>query len=319
MIAILEALVFASESPLTPERAVEVLTDADRAGVLALFEALGQTYDARGGGIQLVQVAGGFQFRTRPDMAPWIRKLKAARPAMLSTAALETLAVIAYRQPIVKADIDRVRGVDASGALKGLLEKKIVRIVGRKDVPGKPIIYGTTKKFLEVFNLRDLTELPTLRDLKDLQDDGAPVNLELPNILEDQEGQGGRGTAAFREPLTLPDAIEPREEDDRARRDGTAAAAVPGSHEPQGDGADAGRSGAAESRGEREPQDNGPGPAERSEAPVLPDSEATQGSDGPADYSAPSADNGPGPADDPGSPTPADSEVPRSGADERQE
>lgn len=319
MIAILEALVFASESPLTPERAAEVLTDTDRTGVLALFEELGQTYDARGGGIQLVQVAGGFQFRTRPDMAPWIRKLKAARPAMLSTAALETLAVIAYRQPIVKADIDRVRGVDASGALKGLLEKKIVRIVGRKDVPGKPIIYGTTKKFLEVFNLRDLTELPTLRDLKDLQDDGAPVNLELPNILEDQEEQGGRGTATCREPLTRPDATEPQEEDHRARSDGPVAAAPPGSHEPQGDGPDAGHSEAAESRGEREMQENSPGSAERSEAPVVPDSEASPCSDGPADYSVPPADNGPGPADDPGSPVSADSEVSRRDGDERQE
>ena len=92
---------------------------------------------------------------------------------MLSPAALETLAVVAYRQPLVKSEIDRIRGVDVSGALKGLLDKKLVRIVGRKDVPGKPIIYGTTKKFLEVFNLKDLSELPTLRELKDLQNDGS--------------------------------------------------------------------------------------------------------------------------------------------------
>ena len=92
---------------------------------------------------------------------------------MLSSAALETLAVVAYRQPLVKSEIDRIRGVDASGALKGLLDKKLVRIVGRKDVPGKPIIYGTTKKFLEVFNLKDLSELPTLRELKDLQNNGS--------------------------------------------------------------------------------------------------------------------------------------------------
>jgi segregation and condensation protein B len=89
---------------------------------------------------------------------------------MLSPAAMETLAVVAYRQPLVKSEIDRIRGVDVSGVLKGLLEKKIVRIVGRKDVPGKPIIYGTTRKFLEIFNLKDLSELPTLRELKDLQE-----------------------------------------------------------------------------------------------------------------------------------------------------
>ncbi len=168
--AILEALLFASESPLTAERAAEILPDMEKREILSLLEKLRQEYEGRGGGIRLVEVAGGFQFRTRQDLAPWIRKLKASRPSMLSPAALETLAVIAYRQPLVKADIDRVRGVDASGALKGLMEKKLVRIVGRKDVPGKPIIYGTTKKFLEVFNLKDLSELPTLRELKDLQE-----------------------------------------------------------------------------------------------------------------------------------------------------
>jgi segregation and condensation protein B len=168
--AIIEALIFASETPLTPERAAEILPDAEKKEILSLFEELEREYEARGGGVLLMQVAGGFQFRTRQDLAPWIRKFKAARPAMLSPAALETLAVIAYRQPLVKSEIDRIRGVDVSGALKGLLDKKIVRIVGRKDVPGKPIIYGTTKKFLEVFNLRDLSELPTLRELKDLQE-----------------------------------------------------------------------------------------------------------------------------------------------------
>lgn len=168
--AIIEALLFASESPLTAERAAEILPDTDKKEIVAILEQLACDYEARGGGIQLFLIAGGYQFRTRPELAGWIRKLRASRPALLSTAALETLAVVAYRQPLVKAEIDRIRGVDASGALKGLLEKKLVRIVGRKDVPGKPIIYGTTRRFLEVFNLRDLTELPTLRELKDLQE-----------------------------------------------------------------------------------------------------------------------------------------------------
>ena len=188
-LAILEALIFASETPLTPERAADVLTDMEKKEILPLFEELGREYEARGGGILLVQVAGGFQFRTRPEMAPWIRKLKAARPAMLSPAALETLAVVAYRQPLVKSEIDRIRGVDVSGALKGLLEKKLVRIVGRKDVPGKPIIYGTTKRFLEVFNLKDLSELPTLRDLKDLQDESSGPILAGANDLQGDDGE----------------------------------------------------------------------------------------------------------------------------------
>jgi segregation and condensation protein B len=189
--AIIEALVFASDAPLTPERVAEVLPDTEKKEILSLLDALSREYEARGGGVLLVQVAGGYQFRTRPDLAPWIRKLKSARPAMLSTAALETLAVIAYRQPLVKSEIDRIRGVDVSGALKGLLEKKLARIVGRKDVPGKPIIYGTTKKFLEVFNLQDLSELPTLRDLKDLQDDGSGPTLRG---MEDLQGDSGQST-----------------------------------------------------------------------------------------------------------------------------
>jgi len=169
-IAIIEALLCASEAPLTVEQIVLALSDTEKKEIVSLLEGLIREYDARGGGICLREVAGGFQFRTRTDLAPWLRKLKAGRPALLSPAALETLAVVAYRQPLVKAEIDRIRGVDASGALKGLLDKKIVRIVGRKDVPGKPIIYGTTRKFLEVFNLKDLSELPTLRELKDLQE-----------------------------------------------------------------------------------------------------------------------------------------------------
>lgn len=169
-VAILEALVFASETPLTPERVMEILPEADRAGVVSTLRELVREYEQRGGGVILREVAGGFQFHTRPDLSSWIRKLRTNRAALMSPAALETLAVVAYRQPLVKAEIDRIRGVDASGAMKGLLEKKLVRIVGRKDVPGKPIIYGTTKKFLEVFNLRDLSELPTLRELKDLQE-----------------------------------------------------------------------------------------------------------------------------------------------------
>ena len=112
-------------------------------------------YDERQSGICVQEVAGGFQFRTRPAFSAWVKKLKGTKPASLSPAAMETLAIVAYRQPIVKTEIESIRGVDVSAPLKGLLEKKLIRIVGRKDVPGKPIIYGTTKKFLEVFNLRE--------------------------------------------------------------------------------------------------------------------------------------------------------------------
>lgn len=124
--------------------------------------------------MEIRRVAGGYQFCTRPDLAAWIRRYRAGRPPALSAAALETLAVVAYRQPVTKAEIDAVRGVDAGGVLKGLLERKLIRIVGRKEVPGRPILYGTTKRFLEVFHLKDLSELPTLEEMRALRPEGEP-------------------------------------------------------------------------------------------------------------------------------------------------
>ena len=160
--AIIEALIFASEMPLARDRIADVLGDADKKAIEDQLQELVKEYEQRDGGIYLQEVAGGFQFRTRGNLAPWIKKLRGVR-FVLTPATLETLSVIAYRQPVLKCEIDNIRGVDTGGSIKKLLEKKLVRIVGRKDVPGKPIIYGTTKKFLEVFDLRDLSELPTLR------------------------------------------------------------------------------------------------------------------------------------------------------------
>ena len=168
--AIIEALIYASETSLSAERIADILSDAKKDDIDRLIQELIKDYKERSGGLYLQEVAGGFQFRTREDLGIWINKMRGGRCLMLTPAAMETLAVVAYRQPVVKADIDRIRGVDVSGSLRGLLEKKLVRIMGRKDVPGKPIIYGTTKKFLEVFNMKDLSDLPTLRELKDLQE-----------------------------------------------------------------------------------------------------------------------------------------------------
>jgi segregation and condensation protein B len=168
--AIIEALIFASEFPLSTEKIAELLSDVDKDEVDSLIRELIREYEERHGGLCIREISGGFQFRTREDLGRWINKLMGGKSLTLTPAAMETLAVVAYRQPVVKSEIDRIRGVDVSGSLRGLLEKKLVRIMGRKDVPGKPIIYGTTKKFLEVFNLKDLSELPTLRELKDLQE-----------------------------------------------------------------------------------------------------------------------------------------------------
>jgi segregation and condensation protein B len=166
---IVEAIIFASESPISIDRIRDILPNVERNEITRLLQELVEEYEKRHGGFLLQEVAGGFQFRTRADLSYWINKLMRGRPTMLSHAAMETLAVIAYKQPVVKSEIDGIRGVDVGSSLKGLLEKKFVRIMGRKDVPGKPIMYGTTKKFLEVFNLKDLSELPTLKELKDLQ------------------------------------------------------------------------------------------------------------------------------------------------------
>jgi segregation and condensation protein B len=167
--SIMEALILASESPISSDKIADVIGATDKKEIASQLKEMMNEYQERRGGICLQEVAGGIQFRTRSDLGPWIKKLKGLR-SLLTPTSLETLAVIAYRQPVVKSDIDRLRGVDAGGAIKRLLEKKLIRIMGRKDVPGKPMIYGTTKKFLEVYNLQDLSDLPTLQELKELQE-----------------------------------------------------------------------------------------------------------------------------------------------------
>ena len=175
--AVIEALILASEAPLALEKICVITEGVEKAEVKQNIEQLVTEYNERQSGIYLTEVAGGFQFRTRPELSLWVKKVKGTKPASLSRAALETLAIVAYRQPIVKAEIESIRGVDVSAPLKGLLEKKLIRIVGRKDVPGKPIIYGTTKKFLEIFNLKDLSELPNLRELKELNEQNEQMEI----------------------------------------------------------------------------------------------------------------------------------------------
>jgi segregation and condensation protein B len=165
--AVLEALVFASDTPLNLERIVETLKGEglDRKA-LSAPGATKNDMIARSG--DLFEEWPGVSVSYTQEMAPG-SAAQASRPSLLSPAALETLAIVAYRQPVVKGDIDRIRGVDVGGVLRSLLERKLVRMVGRKDAPGKPILYGTTKKFLEIFQLRDLSELPTLREFNELQ------------------------------------------------------------------------------------------------------------------------------------------------------
>jgi len=185
--AVIEALIFASDTPLAPEKFRSVFPDAEKTEIKEIIDQLVAEYNERQGGIILQEVAGGFQFRTSPEFGQWVKKLKSTKSHALSPQALETLAIIAYKQPIVKSEIEDIRGVDVGGPLKGLLEKKLIRIVGRKDVPGKPIIYGTTRKFLEVFNLKDITDLPNIRELKELHQQQELLDPETGVLNQEQE------------------------------------------------------------------------------------------------------------------------------------
>lgn len=161
--AAVEALLFASEKPVPLEKLVELLGVA-RDEVAAAIEELGRDYDGGERGIQLVRVCGGYQLRSRPEYAELITRLGVSRTPSLSRAALETLAIIAYRQPISKPEIEWIRGVNVDGALGTLLSRGLVREVGRKEGPGRPILYGTTTEFLLAFGLNDLSDLPPLSE-----------------------------------------------------------------------------------------------------------------------------------------------------------
>jgi len=159
--AIIESLLFASGTPVTLRRLAEVIGVA-QAEARAAVQFLIQEYGAAERGIRLTEVAGGYQFRTAAEYADYVKKFVQEKPSKLSRAALETLAIIAYRQPLTKAEVELVRGVDVDGVLNSLLTKKLIRVVGRKDVAGRPWVYGTTPQFLELFGLNDLSSLPPL-------------------------------------------------------------------------------------------------------------------------------------------------------------
>ncbi len=165
---IVEGLLFASEGPVTLNQMASVLETSDRAQLRQVLLELIDEYDHLDRAFVLKEVAGGYHFRTRPDLSFWLRKLKRQQVTRLSRAALETLAIIAYKQPVLRAEIERIRGVDAGGMVRTLMEKDMVKVVGRKDLPGRPLIYGTTKRFLEVFELKDLNDLPTLEEMEAL-------------------------------------------------------------------------------------------------------------------------------------------------------
>jgi segregation and condensation protein B len=176
--AILEALIFASPEPLTAKAIVKLLDSEPREDVLAALEALKREYD-RPGGLQLVEVAGGYQIVTRPELHEWVRRLFHERTTQkLSVQSLETLAVVAYKQPITALEINEIRGVNTSGVLNTLLERHLIKIVGRKQVVGRPFLYATTKEFLIRFGLNDLNELPKVEDMAEALGFESPLLVE---------------------------------------------------------------------------------------------------------------------------------------------
>jgi len=176
---ILEALIFASPEPLTPKAIYKLLAAEPKKDIQAALADLKKDYD-RSGGIQLVEVAGGYQIVTRPDLHEWVRRLFHERTTQrLTQQGLETLAVIAYRQPITSLEIAEVRGVStASGVLNTLLERHLIKIVGRKQVVGRPFLYATTKEFLIRFGLNDLGDLPKVEDMAEALGLDAPILVE---------------------------------------------------------------------------------------------------------------------------------------------
>jgi len=189
---ILEALVFAADHPLSPSEIKDWLPEYTLQQINSGLNELKLEYQQMGRSFTLKEVAKGYQFRTRPEFSARVLQMYKASPSRLSKAAMETLAITAYKQPILRQEIEKIRGVDVGGILKTLLEKGLIRIVGRKNLPGRPLIYGTTSKFLEVFDLTDLNALPTLKEIKKLiaEGDGAEISESSPEGVEEIT-QGG--------------------------------------------------------------------------------------------------------------------------------
>jgi segregation and condensation protein B len=196
--AVVEALIFASPEPMTPKMLFKLLAEEPREDVLAAIEALKADYENRPG-LQIVEVAGGYQIVTRPDLHEWVRRLFHERStAKLTVQGLETLAVIAYKQPITALEITEIRGVNTSGVLSTLLERHLIKIVGRKNVVGRPFLYATTKEFLIRFGLKDLHDLPKIEDMAEALGFDPPAGLletapredMLP--LEEDEGESAK-------------------------------------------------------------------------------------------------------------------------------
>jgi len=211
---VVEAVLLAAGKPLGIEQLLEVFGDGekpDRDQLRAAIAALQEEYAERG--IELVQVASGWRVQVRQSMEPWVSRLTEEKPARYSRALLETLALVAYRQPITRGEIEDIRGVSVSTSImKTLQEREWVRIVGHRDVPGRPAMYGTTRQFLDYFNLKGLDDLPSLMELRDIDSINAELELALPGeaeVVEDEnEAPGVEEAAADETPVVVQVAVD---------------------------------------------------------------------------------------------------------------
>ena len=203
---IIESLLFVAEDPLSVDRLANAIDLPDKRMIREALHTLMDDYEARQGSFVLREVAGGYQFRTRSQYVPWIKRLLQPKPSRLSKAALETLAIIAYKQPLIRNEIEHLRGVDCGGVLRMLLERKLIRVLGRKEIPGRPLIYATTKQFLEVFDLKNLKDLPTPKEIEALGkslvedagngEDDVPLEAEALTFSDDDADEAQEGVTA---------------------------------------------------------------------------------------------------------------------------
>lgn len=236
--AVVEAVVFAAEEPVSLQQMAEIL-NVDAGDLEPVIEELKREYEAPGRGLRLAGVAGGYRFMTRPDYHAWIKILfKNQRSVRLSRAALETLAIISYKQPITGPEIEEIRKVDTTSSLKNLLEKRLIKVLGRKEVVGRPMLYGTTREFLLQFGLKNLSELPRLEEFEELlmADLGETPEGDLEPVA-DSESEATGGAPGPEIPAATP-VVGDTEEVEASRMSEapeTAPEAAPGAGEPEGD------------------------------------------------------------------------------------
>ena len=162
---IVESLLFVADTPLSMDHLKNAIPEAETDHIQQTILALKKEYELKTGGFLIHEVAGGYQFRTRPEYKEWIRRLLQPKPPKLSKPAMETLAIIAYRQPMLRSEMEHIRGVNSGNSIRILLEQKLIRVLGRREVPGRPLVYATTQKFLETFDLKNLKDLPSLKEI----------------------------------------------------------------------------------------------------------------------------------------------------------